>query len=94
VAGEWANGRCEADLTRKIPAAAQYRLRFVAPGGESVTLASVELVVGGASQPHLVRRAPGRGDVLLLTVPGLGRPVVLRARVRRAARGTLLLRRL
>ena len=94
VAGEWANGRCEADLTRKIPAAAQYRVRFVAPGGESVALESVELVIGGQSQPQLVRRAPGRGDVLLLTVPSLGQPIVLRARVRGAARGTLLLQRL
>lgn len=94
VAGEWANGRCEADLTRKISAAAQYRVRFVAPGGESVALTSVELVIGGQAQPHLVRRASGRGDVLLLTVPGLGQPIVLQARVRGAPRGTLLLRRL
>ena len=63
-------------------------------GGDAVALALVELVVGGASQPHLVRAAPGRRDVLLLTVPGLGQPIVPRARVRGAARGTLLLQRL
>jgi len=69
-------------------------VRFVAPGGESVALASVELVIGGQAQPQLVRRAPGRGDVLLLTVPALGQPIFLRARVRGAPRGTLLLQRL
>jgi hypothetical protein len=40
-----------------------------------------------------VRPAHGRRDVLLLTIPGLGQPIVLRARVRGAARGTLLLQR-
>lgn len=92
--GEWANGRCDVNLTPKIPAAAQYRVRFAPAGGDAVALTQVELVVGGASQPHLVRPAPGRRDVLLLTVPGLGQAIVLRARVRGAARGTLLLQRL
>ena len=91
--GAWADGRCDVDLTRKIPAAAQYRLRFVGAGGEAVSLSEVMLTFGGAGQPHLVRAAPGRRDVLLLTIPGLGQPIVLRARVRGAARGTLLLQR-
>ena len=91
--GAWADGRCDVDLTRKIPAAAQYRLRFVGAGGEDVSLSEVVLTLGGARQPHLVRPAHGRRDVLLLTIPGLGQPIVLRARVRGAARGTLLLQR-
>ena len=93
VAGVWTDGRCEVDLTRKIPAAAQYRLRFVGAAGEPVALSDVALTIGGAPQPHLVRAAAGRRDVLLLTVPGLGQPIVVRARVRGAARGTLLLQR-
>jgi alpha-L-fucosidase len=92
--GAWADGRCDVDLTSKIPAASQYRLRFVGAGGEAVSLASIALTVGGTRQPHLVRAAPRRRDVLLLTIPGLGQPVVIRARVRGAARGTLLLQRM
>ena len=93
-AGEWRDGRCDADLTARVPAAAQYQVRFVPPGGESLALDDVELLVGGVPQPHLVRRVRGRRDALVLTVPGLGQPMVLRARVRGAPRGTLLLRRL
>jgi alpha-L-fucosidase len=92
--GAWTDGRCEVDLTGKLPAAAQYRVRFVPTGGDPVTLRGVELLLGGTPQPHLIRPAAGRPDVLLLTVPGLGQPVVLRARVRGASRGTLLLQRL
>ena len=29
AAGVWADGRCDVDLTPKLPAAAQYRVRFV-----------------------------------------------------------------
>jgi len=94
AAGEWTDGRCDVDLTPKIAAAAQYRVRFVPPGGEAVALREVQLLLGGAPQPHLARRAPGRSDVLIVTVPGLGQPIVLRARVRGAQRGTLLLQRM
>ena len=94
AAGVWADGRCDVDLTPKLPAAAQYRVRFVAAGGGAVALSGVELLVGDVRQPHLVRRAAGRADVLMLTVPGLGERIVLRARVRGAARGTLLVQRL
>jgi alpha-L-fucosidase len=91
--GAWTDGRCDVDLTRKIPAAAQYRLRFVGTAGEPVALSDVALTIGGARQPHLIRPVAGRRDVLLLTIPGLGQPIVIRARVRGAARGTLLLQR-
>jgi alpha-L-fucosidase len=94
AAGAWTDGRCDVDLTPKLPAAAQYRVRFVAEGGEAVALSRVALRVGGRAQPHLVRRVPGRGDALILTVPGLGERIVLLALVRGAARGTLLVRRL
>jgi alpha-L-fucosidase len=94
TAGAWADGRCDVDLTAKLPAAAQYRVRFVPAGGGSAVVEAPQLLLGGAMQPHLLRRAAGRRDVLLLTIPGLGQRIVLRARVRGAARGTLLVRRL
>lgn len=91
--GAWTDGRCDVDLTRKIPAAAPYRLRFVGTGGAAVSLSEVVLTLGGAPQPQLVRPAAGRRDVLLLTIPGLGQPIAVRARLRGSASGTLLLRR-
>ncbi len=94
TAGAWADGRCDVDLTAKLPAAAQYRVRFVPAGEGSAAVEVPQLLLGGVPQPHLVRRLAGRRDVLLVTLPGLGQPVVLRARVRGVARGTLLLRRL
>jgi alpha-L-fucosidase len=94
TAGAWADGRCDVDLTAKLPAAAQYRVRFVPAGEGSAAVEAPQLLLGGVPQPHLLRRAAGRRDVLLLTVPGLGQRVVLRARVRGAVRGTLLVRRL
>jgi len=94
AAGAWSNGRCDVDLTSKLPAAAQYRVRFVAAGGEAVTLSQVELLLDGLPQPHLLRRVPGRSDVLILTIPGLGERIILLALVRGAASGTLLVRRL
>jgi len=94
AAGSWSDGRCDLDLTAKLPAAASYRVRFVAAGNGSAQVASPVLLVGGTPQPHLLRREADRPDVLLLTLPGLGERVVLRARVRGAAAGTVLVRRL
>jgi alpha-L-fucosidase len=92
--GEWSGDALDLDLTAKLPAAAQYRVRLVARDGSSVELRDVRLDVGGKPAPHLARPAPGRHDVWLLTIPERGSRVELRARVRGATRGTVLLQRL
>lgn len=94
--GAWSDGRCEADLTEKIaaPAPAAYRLRFVPEGGGDVALDDIELLIDGTARPERWRLEPGRTDVLILAIPRLSPEIVVRARVRGAHTGTLLLRRL
>jgi hypothetical protein len=84
----------ELDLTEKLPAASQYRVRFVPDGGARLSLRDLTLLVDGAPQPTLARPAPGRHDVVILTIPGIGYHVTLRVRVQGARRGTVLLQRL
>jgi alpha-L-fucosidase len=92
-AGRWSGETFEVDLTRRIEAAAQYRLRFVAPGGSAVRVGRLELLVNGAPRAHAVRAEPGRTDRFILAIPGPGQAIVLRGRVSGARTGTLLLRR-
>lgn len=92
--GEWSGDSLSLDLSAKLPAAAQYRLRLVARDGSPVELGDVRLTVGGKPAPHLARPAPGRHDVWLLTIPERETSVTLVGRVRGAARGTVLLQRL
>ena len=93
-AGRWADGRLDADITKKIDAAAQYRIRFVGESGAKVELSGVEVSLGGIAQPHLVRPEKGRADAFILTMPGLGQTVRLKAVVRGAASGVVLLRKM
>lgn len=90
--GSWSGESVTVDLTDKLPAASRYRIRFVAQGGAPVELRDLSALVDAAPQPTLIRRAPGRRDIAILLVPGVGYHVILRARVRGAARGTVLLR--
>jgi alpha-L-fucosidase len=92
--GTWSGDSVSLDLTEKLPAAAQYRLRFVPDGGVGVALRDLVLLVDGGSQPTLVRFASGHHDVVILTIPGVAYHVTLRARLQGAERGTVLLRRL
>ncbi|HEU5220358.1 MAG TPA: alpha-L-fucosidase [Gemmatimonadales bacterium] len=93
-AGRWSGADLDVDLTPKIAAAAQYRLRLVAVGGGPVAVAGAELLFNGVPSPDLVRAAPGRSDVLILTIPALGQTIRLRGHVTAASRGAVLLRRL
>lgn len=92
--GEWNGGRFRIDLSNKIPVAAQYRLRFVPESGGAVTIESPVLLVGGLSQPELVRRSKTDPDVLILTMTAAGQQVVMEGGIRGAERGTLLFRRM
>lgn len=91
--GSWADGEADLDLTPKIPAPATYRLRFVGLGGPA-SVRRPSLLVGGVASPHLLRPAPGRSDVWLITVPEVGKPIRFRSEVTGADRGTVLVRRI
>ena len=92
--GKWVNSGFSVDLSAKIKSAGQYRLRWVPPGGEEISVESPQLTLDGVAQPNLLRQIPGSPDAMILTMPGVGQKVVISGQVHGADHGTLLLRRL
>ena len=92
--GTWSGDTVALDLTPKVTAAGQYRLRLVAPGNARVEIRTLELSVRGTAQPSLVRTAPGRRDAAILTIPEANDSVTIRVRLRDAGQGTALLQKL
>jgi alpha-L-fucosidase len=92
--GSWSGGALSLDLTVKVAAAGRYRLRLVPENGGAVEVRDLELRIGNVAS-NQTHAAPGRKDAVYLTiavVPPDSR-VTIRARVRGAARGTVLLQR-
>ncbi len=92
-AGHWSGGSFDLDLTDQLPAAAQYRVRFV-PSEGTARIDRLEVTIGGMRQPQALRRDGARSDLAILTIHGLGQRIVLRGSVAGAPAGTVLLRRL
>jgi alpha-L-fucosidase len=92
--GTWSGDSVSLDLTAKADTPGQYRLRLVAPGESPVEIKQLELSIGGSPQPALARPAPGRKDIVLLTIPGAHDRVTIRVRLRMMGQGTALLQRL
>ena len=92
-AGHWRGGGFELDLTRKVPSPGTYRLRFVGQTGPA-SVDSAELTVGDTPTPGMLRRATNRHDVLLLTIPQVGQPILIRGVVSGSSAGTMVCRRL
>lgn len=90
--GGWKNYRFRSNL--KIPAAAQYRLRFVPQGSGTITIENPVLLIGGLPQPGFLRRSKTEPDVLIITMTVAGEQVVVEGQIKGAERGTLLFRRL
>ncbi len=92
--GSWTNHSFNVDLSAKITAAGQYRLRWVPEGGGEVAVEYPQLLLDGVAQPNLLHQVPGSPDVWILTIPGIGQKGIIAGRVRGAEQGTLLFRRL
>lgn len=95
--GTWSDYSFRIDVSDKIVAATQYRLRFVPQAGWGNCADPIEQVtvqIGGVAEPKLLRPMRGSPDVLLLTIPGIGQKVILEGRLRCASGGTILLRKL
>ncbi len=92
--GVWRDQTFSIDLTAKIDAASQYRLRFVAHAGTVTGLTKVVLMLQGAAQPNLVKPVKGHADELILDMPGIGTSVQLSGRVEGAEAGQILLQKL
>jgi alpha-L-fucosidase len=93
--GPWSGEALDLDLTAKVAAPGRYRLRLVAEGGAAVELRDIDLNIGTVASARLVSAVPGRRDAAFLAIPEVqpGSRVTLKARVRGAARGTILLQR-
>jgi len=92
--GRWDDFKFEVDLSRKITAATQYRLRFVPESGQVSAIDSVKLLLDGASEPHLIHADPTNPAQLLLDITGIGQKVVVSGTVTGAERGTILLQKM
>ena len=95
--GTWSDYSFHIDVTDKILAATQYRLRFVPQtewGNCADPIEHATVQIGGVPEPKLLRSLPGSRDVLILTVPGIGQKIILQGRLNCAAKGTVLLRKL
>jgi alpha-L-fucosidase len=92
--GKWTNNSFNFDLSPKITAAGEYRLRWVPQGGGTVAVENPQLLLDGVAQPNLLHQVPGSPGELMLTITGIGQKVIITGRVRGAEQGTLLFRRL
>jgi alpha-L-fucosidase len=92
--GRWADFRFDVDLSKKITAAGQYRLRFVPQGAAAAGVEDFQFLLDGVPQPNLVHGDAESPDTLILTLPGIGQKAEVKGRVRGAAEGTLLFRRI
>jgi hypothetical protein len=91
--GSWSGDTLSLDLSGKTATAGRYRLRLVSENGDPVELRGVELTVAGQPASQLAHDAPGRQDAVLLSIPVSDSHVTLKARLRGAVRGTVLLQR-
>lgn len=93
LVGEWTGGSFSLDLTKSIPVAAQYALRFHPREGSVTGFKEVVLEVGGVPNPSLIRPSRARQDELLLDVTGLDKSIRASGRVEGAEAGSVLLER-
>ena len=94
VVGRWTANAFSIDLTAKINAAAQYRLRFVPRTGSVTALSNVVLKLHEVSQPKLVKPVRGKTDELILDITGVAETVQLSGQVQGADQGQILLQKL
>jgi alpha-L-fucosidase len=94
LVGRWTANAFSIDLTAKINAAAQYRLRFVPRTGSVTALSNVVLKLHEVSQPNLVKPVRGKTDELILDITGVAETVQLSGQVQGADQGQILLQKL
>lgn len=92
--GKWTGVKFEVDLTKKITAATQYRVRLIGDGARVSGIGDLQLLVGGAPAAQLVRHDPAAKNVLILTMTEIGQTVVLSGTVEGAERGTILMQKM
>jgi alpha-L-fucosidase len=94
LAGNWNNYAFSLNLTRKITAAAQYRLHFVPESGTVTAVRDVVLKLHGVSEPAFVKPVNGKPDDLILDITGVDETIEVSGRIEGAERGQIVLQKL
>ena len=92
--GSWHDNVFSLDLTSKIDAAKQYRLRFIPRAGTITALRNVVLKLHDVAEPGLVKRVNGKVDELILDITGVAETVHIEGQVEGAGDGQILLQKL
>ena len=92
--GDWHDNRFFIDLTAKIDAAAQYRLRFVPRTGTVTGLKNLVLKLHGVAEPDFIKAVKGKANELILDITGVAETVQISGQVEGAASGDILLQKL
>ena len=93
LVGEWKDGAFTVDLSKLIPVAAQYALRFKPVDGAVNGFEGATLELGGVSAPALIAPSRSRKDELMLDITGLDKSIRVSGRVLGAKSGSILLER-
>jgi alpha-L-fucosidase len=94
LVGSWHDHEFSVDLTKKIDAAKQYRLRFVPREGIVTGLSNVSLKLHDVAHPNLIKPVRGKTDELIIDITGMGESIRLEGRVEGASSGDILLQKL
>jgi alpha-L-fucosidase len=94
LVGGWSGNSFSINLTSKIDAAKQYRLRFVPRTGTVTGLKSVVLKLHDVAEPMLVKPVIGKTDELILDITGVDETIQVSGQVEGAPIGDILLQKL
>lgn len=94
LVGHWRDNTFSIDLTAKIDAAKQYRLRFVPRTGAVTGLKEVVLKLHDVAEPNFVKPVNGKADELILDITGVAETVQVSGQVEGFPDGDILLQKL
>jgi alpha-L-fucosidase len=89
--GRWTDSKFDLDLSKKITAATQYRLRFLPASGTVNAVENVQLLVNGVLSPQLVRPVRGSKNVLMLDMTEIPQKTSISGTISGADKGTIVL---
>ena len=94
LVGRWSNHLFSIDLTSRIDAAKQYRLRFIPSSGMVTGLKNVVLKLHDVVEPNFIKPVTGKKDELILDITGVAETVRVSGEIIGAANGEILLQKL
>jgi alpha-L-fucosidase len=93
LVGNWTGGTFSLDLSKHIPVAAQYVLRFKPMQGAVKSVSQVKLLLGGVASQSFVKTVRDRSDVVMLNITGVEKSIRVEGKVDGAESGSILLER-